>query len=60
MAEFFAIDTKQDGLNGAIAGFLGDLLEKAGLDAVLVPCKVPYKKDERRWRPPMLPSCSPP
>jgi formate dehydrogenase subunit beta len=47
VSEFFAIDTKQDGLNGAIAGFLGDLLEKAGLDAVLVPCKVPYKKDER-------------
>ena len=47
MAEFFAIDTKQDGLNGAIGGFLGELLEKAGLDAVLVPCKVPYKKGER-------------
>jgi formate dehydrogenase subunit beta len=47
VAEFFAIDTKQDGLNGAIGGFLGDLLEKADLDAVLVPCTVPYKKDER-------------
>ncbi len=47
MAEFFAIDTKQHGLNGAIAGLLGDLLEKGGLDAVLVPCKVPYRKDER-------------
>ena len=28
-------------------GLLGALLEKTALDAVLVPCKVPYKKDER-------------
>ena len=47
MGEFFGIDTKQNGLNGAIARFLGELLEKGGLDAVLVPSKLPYKKDER-------------
>ena len=47
MSGFFVIDTKQEGLNGAIAGLLGDLLEKGGLDGVLVPCVMPYKKDEK-------------
>jgi formate dehydrogenase subunit beta len=47
VGDFFPIDTKQNGFNGAIAGLLGDLLEKGGLDAVLVPCRTPYKKDDR-------------
>lgn len=46
MGEFFAIDTKKAGLNGAIATLLGDLLERGDLDAVLVPCSMPFKKDE--------------
>ncbi len=46
MSEFFAIDTKQNGLNGGIAGLLGKMLEKGGLDAVLVPSKLPYMKDK--------------
>jgi formate dehydrogenase subunit beta len=46
MCGFFAIDTKQKGLNGAIADLLGDLLEKGGFDAMLVPCITPFKKDE--------------
>lgn len=47
MGEFIAIDTSQDGLNSAIAGLLGRLLERGGVDAVLVPTKLPYKKDGR-------------
>ena len=47
MSDFFAIDTKQAGLNGAIAGLLRKMLEKSGVDAVLVPSKLPYKKNER-------------
>jgi len=46
MGGFFVIETKQTGLNGAIAGLLGDLLEKGGLDAVLVPCSTSHKKGE--------------
>jgi formate dehydrogenase subunit beta len=46
MSGFFAIDTKKMGLNDAIANLLGDLLEKGGLDAVLVPCSLPFREDE--------------
>jgi formate dehydrogenase subunit beta len=47
VSDFFAIDTKQNGLNGGIAAFLGGLLEKGRLDAVLVPSKLPYKSNQR-------------
>lgn len=46
MSGFFAIDTKKTGLNGALAELLGDLLEKGDLDAVLVPCSMPFREDE--------------
>ena len=56
MNKFYAIDTTQ-GLNGAIASFLGDLLEKGGLDAVMVPCELPYKETRcKRWFNPSRPS----
>ncbi len=48
MAEFYEIDTRENGLNGAIAGLLGDLLERGGLDGVLVPRRTPYNKKAGR------------
>jgi len=45
--EFYAIDTAKEGLNGAIADLLGGMLERGGLDAVLVPCANPYDPGRR-------------
>jgi formate dehydrogenase subunit beta len=46
MTDFYTIDTSQ-GLNAALAEVLGGLLKLSGIDAVLAPTRLPYKKGSR-------------